>query len=64
MAEPPELAPGDRIDMARKAAHSLVLLLEAIDDGDIVATQFEAARLRGAVEALEAIVGRPTDGES
>jgi hypothetical protein len=63
MAESDELTPGDRIDVARRAAHSLALLLEAIDGGDVVATQFETARLRGAVEALEAIVGRP-DAES
>ena len=63
MAEPGELTPGDRIDMACKAAHSLALPLEAIDRGDIVAAQFETAWLRGAVEALEAIVGGP-DAES
>jgi hypothetical protein len=59
MADPGELTSGDRIDMARKAAQNLRLLLEAIQRGELVATQLEMARLRGAMEALREVAGEP-----
>ena len=46
-----------RIDATREAARSLMLLLEAIERGELVATPLEIARLQGAVEALGAIAG-------
>ncbi len=59
MADPGERTQAELIDETRKAARSLMLLLEAIERGDLTATQLEIARLQGAVEALGAIVGEP-----
>jgi len=64
MAEPDELTPAERIGMARKAARSLMCLLEVIERGDLIATPLEVARLQEAVEALAAIVGEPAAEES
>jgi hypothetical protein len=63
MADPDERTPAERIATTRDTARSLVLLLEAIERGELVATPLEVARLQGAVEALEAIVAgeRPED---
>ena len=62
MADPDERTPAERIDATRQAARSLMLLLEAIERGELVATPLEVARLQGAVEALGAIAGeRPGD---
>ena len=55
MTEPGEPTAGDRIDMARKAARSLELLLEAIQRGELSATHLEVARLRGAIQALQEV---------
>ena len=63
MADPDERTPTDRIDATRQAARSLMRLLEAIECGELVATPLEVARLRGAVEALEAIAGEPPGDE-
>lgn len=63
MAQPDELTPAERIDAARSATRSLLLLLQAIELGDLVATPGEITRLEGAVEALNAIVGEPAGGE-
>jgi hypothetical protein len=57
MADPDARTPADRIDATRQAARSLMLLLEAIECGELVATPLEVARLQGAVEALDAIAG-------
>ena len=57
MADPDERTPADRIDATRRAARSLMLLLEAIERGELVATPLEIARLQAAVEALGAIAG-------
>ena len=57
MADPDERTPAERIDATRRAARSLMLLLEAIERGELVATPLEIARLQGAVEALGAIAG-------
>ena len=40
-----------------------MLLLEAIERGELVATPLEIARLQGAVEALGAIAGELPRGE-
>jgi hypothetical protein len=62
MADPDERTPADRIEATRRAARSLVLLLEAIELGELVATPLEIARLQAAVEALGALAGeRPED---
>ena len=57
MADPDERTAAERIDATRRAARSLMLLLEAIERGELVATPLEIARLQGAVEALRAIAG-------
>ena len=57
MADPDERTPAERIEATRQAARSLMLLLEAIERGELVATPLEIARLQGAVEALDAIAG-------
>ena len=57
MADPDERTPADRIDATRRAARSLMSLLEAIELGELVATPREIARLQGAVAALGAIAG-------
>lgn len=57
MADPDERTPADQIDATRQAVRSLMLLLEAIQRGELVATPLEIARLQGAVEALGAIAG-------
>ena len=57
MADPDERTPADRIEATRRAARSLMLLLEAIELGELVATPLEIARLQGAVEAVGAIAG-------
>jgi hypothetical protein len=57
MADRDEQTPADRIDATRQAARSLILLLKAIERGELVATPLEVARLQGAVEALGAIAG-------
>ena len=59
MAKPGELTPAERIDAGRVTVRSLRLLLKAIDEGDVVATPLEVARLQGAIEALGAIAGEP-----
>ena len=64
MADPDDWTPTDRIESARQAARSLMLLLEGIDRGEIVATPLEIARLQGAVEALGAIAGERPEDES
>jgi hypothetical protein len=51
MADPDERTPADRIDATCQAVRSLMLLLEAIERGELVATPLEIARLQGAVEA-------------
>ena len=62
MADPDERTAVERIDATRRAARSLMLLLEAIERGELVATPLEIARLQAAVEALGAIAGeRPED---
>jgi hypothetical protein len=63
MADPDERTAAERIDATRRAARSLMLLLEAIERGELVATPLEIAQLQGAVEALDAIAGElPADG--
>jgi hypothetical protein len=57
MADPDEWRPAERIDATRQTARSLMLLLEAIERGELVATPLEIARLQGAVETLDAIAG-------
>lgn len=42
----------------------LMLLLEAIERGELTATPHEIARLQGAVEALGAIAGEPPGQQS
>jgi hypothetical protein len=59
MAELDKLTPAERIDAGRVTVRSLRLLLKAIDDGDVVATPLEVARLQGAIEAIGAIAGEP-----
>ena len=63
MAQPDKLAPADRMAAVRKAARSLALLLEAIEGKELVATPRENIRLRGAVEALEAMLGESAEGQ-
>jgi hypothetical protein len=63
MADPDERTPADRIDATCQAVRSLMLLLEAIERGELVATPLEIARLQGAVEALGAIAGELPRGE-
>jgi hypothetical protein len=63
MADPDERTPADRIEATRRAATSLMLLLEAIELGELVATPLEIARLQGAVEALGAIAGERPENE-
>ena len=58
MAAPGDLTPAERVSAARDTARSLRLLLEQIEAGDIAATPLEIARLRGALDALEAILGQ------
>ena len=53
MADPEERTPADRIDATRQAARSVMLLLEAIERGELAATPLEIARLRAAAEALK-----------
>jgi hypothetical protein len=57
MADPDERTAADRIDATRRAARSLMRLLEAIEREELVATPLEVARLQGAAEALGAIAG-------
>ena len=57
MADPDERTLAERIPATRRAARSLMRLLEAIERGELVATPLEVARLQGAVEALGAIAG-------
>jgi hypothetical protein len=64
MPDPNERRPAELIKSARRAARSLMHLLEAIERGELVATPLEIARLQGAVEALGAIVGEPIAEES
>ena len=69
MADPDELTNTEWIDAARETARSLLLLLAAIDRGELVATPLEVARLQGAAAALGAIAGeltrrRSADGSS
>lgn len=64
MADPDELTPAERIDAARATVGSLTLLLQAVEAGDVVATPLEVARIQGAIEALQAMVGRATGEES
>ena len=45
------------------SARSLMLLLEAIERGELVATPHEIARLQAAVEAMAAIAGEPRGDE-
>jgi hypothetical protein len=59
MAESDDFVRAERIYAGRATVRSLKLLLKAIDDGDVVATPLEVARLQGAIEALEAITGEP-----
>jgi hypothetical protein len=63
MADPDARTPADRIEATRQAARSLILLLEAIERGELVSTPLEVARLQGAVEALGAIAEERPDGE-
>jgi len=53
MADPEERTPADRIDATRQAARSVMLLLEAIERGELAATPLEIARLRAAAKALK-----------
>ena len=50
-------------ESARKARRSLMLLVEAIERGDLTATPHEITRLQGVVEALGAIVTEPAAEE-
>jgi hypothetical protein len=59
MADPDELTHAEWIETARETARSLLLLLDAIDRGELVATPLEVARLQGAAAALSAIVEKP-----
>ena len=62
MADPDKRTRADRIEATRQAARSLMLLLEAIERGELVATPLEVARLQGAVEAVGAITGERPEG--
>jgi len=61
MAAPGDLTPAERVSAAGDTARSLRLLLEQIEEGAIAAIPLEIARLRGALDALEAILGRPIE---
>ena len=63
MADPDERTPAERLDATHRAARSLMFLLKAIERGELVATPLEIARLQGAVEALDAIAGKPPGDE-
>lgn len=54
---PSDLTPTERMDAASNAAHSLLLLLDEIERGNLKATTVEIVRLRAAAEALQAILG-------
>ena len=58
MAAPGDLTPAERVSAAGDTARSLRLLLGQIKGGAIAATPLEIARLRGALDALEAILGQ------
>ena len=58
MAAPGDLTPAQRVSAAGDTARSLRLLLGEIEEGAIAATPLEIARLRGALDALEVIVGQ------
>ena len=60
MADPDERTPAGRIDATRRAARSLVFLLDAIERGELVATPLEIARLQGAVAARAYSSARPS----
>ncbi len=64
VADPDDLTPAERIDAARAIVRSLTLLLQAVEAGDVVATPLEVARIQGAIDALQAMVGRTTGEES
>ncbi len=61
MAAPGDLTPAERVSAAGDTARSLRLLLEQIEAGAIAATPLEISRLRGALHALEAILGQPIE---
>ena len=59
MADPDERTPADRIDATRRAARSLMLLLQAFERGEFTATPLEFARLQAVVEALGGLSAWP-----
>ena len=59
MADPDERTPADRIDATRRAARSLMLLLEAFERGEFTATPLEFAWLQAVVEALGGLSAWP-----
>jgi hypothetical protein len=64
MAAPDDPTPTERVSAAGDTARSLRLLLEEIEREAITATPLQIARLRGALDALEAILGQRVELEA